>query len=198
MTTLANEIGDYPMLFPLLEVLDGEARYLRPSEAATEENRDHGVVAFRTHVLTAERCEESLPLVGSQPIPDAHSMLLYSLDSPDSGRKIGTQKSALRRFIRESPNSGEMQVDRAFGLSTDTQPTSPRYSIGRTSNYCSHRHRRALSPIDAQPLHLSDQGRPRQTQPSSSAIPATDYTFRLLESLKDVRTHRLFQSDRRG
>src|ERR1700676_2253209 len=77
-----------------------------------------------------------------------------------------------------------------------TQPTSPRYSM--TSNYCSHRHRRALSQIDAQPLHLRDQGRPRQTQPSSSAIPATDYTFRLLESLKDVRTLRLFQSDKRG
>jgi hypothetical protein len=112
VTTLANEIGDYPMLFSLPEVLDGEARYFRPSEAATEENRDHGVVAFGTQVLTAERCEESLPLVGSQPIPDAHSMLLYSLDSPDSGRKIGTQKSAVRRFIRESANSGETQVDR--------------------------------------------------------------------------------------
>jgi hypothetical protein len=48
MTTLTVEVCDYPMLFSLLEVLDGEASYLCPPEAATEENRNHGIVAFRT------------------------------------------------------------------------------------------------------------------------------------------------------
>lgn len=95
VTTLANKIGDDPVLFSLLEVFDGELRYLRPPEATTEQTRDHCVVAFGTQVLTAERCEESLPLVRRQPIPDAHAMLLYALDPPDSRRKIGAQKPAV-------------------------------------------------------------------------------------------------------
>jgi hypothetical protein len=61
VTTLASKIGDDPVLFSLLEVFDGEPRYLRPPEAATEQNRDRCVVAFGTQVLTAERYEESLP-----------------------------------------------------------------------------------------------------------------------------------------
>lgn len=73
VATLADEVGNYPMLLPLLEVLDGEPGYLRFPEAATEENCDHGVVAFGTQVLTGERRKEPPPLVGSQPIPDATS-----------------------------------------------------------------------------------------------------------------------------
>ena len=77
---------------------------------------DHCVVAFGTQVLTAERCEESLPLVRRQPIPDAHAMLLYALDPPDSRRKIGAQKPAVGSFVRQSPNRGKAQVDRGRGI----------------------------------------------------------------------------------
>ena len=86
LTTLANEVGDYPVLFSLLEVFDSEPSDIRPSESTTEENRDHCVVAFGTQVLSAERCEKSLPLFSSQPIPDARAVLLYTLDPADSGR----------------------------------------------------------------------------------------------------------------
>jgi hypothetical protein len=30
VTTLADEVRNYPMLFPLLEMLDGESGYFRP------------------------------------------------------------------------------------------------------------------------------------------------------------------------
>src|SRR5450759_4282482 len=89
VTTLAGEVCDYPMLFPLLEVLDGEPSYLCPPEAATQENRDHGIVAFRTQIVTTESCKQSLPLVSRQPIPNTHAMLLDALDPTDSGRKVG-------------------------------------------------------------------------------------------------------------
>ena len=43
-------------------------------------------------------------------------MLLYALDPPDSSRKVGTQKPAIRSFVGESPNGGKTQVDRGGGI----------------------------------------------------------------------------------
>ena len=89
MATLADKVGDYPVLFSLLEIFDGEPRCLGSPEATSEENGDHGIVAFAAQILTLEHREESLALFGSQPIPDPHAMLLHALDPPDSCRKIG-------------------------------------------------------------------------------------------------------------
>ena len=38
-------------------------------------------------------------------------MLFYALDPPDSGRKVGTQKPAIRSFVGEPANGGKAQVD---------------------------------------------------------------------------------------
>jgi hypothetical protein len=100
VTTLADKIGDNPVLFSLLEIFDGEPRYLRSPEATTEQNRDHCIIASGTQVFAAERCEESLPLFRSQPVPDVHAMLLYALDPPDSRRKIWAQEPAVGSFVR--------------------------------------------------------------------------------------------------
>ena len=61
VTTLANKIGDDPVLFSLLEVFDGEPRYLRPTEATTEQNRDHCVVAFGTQVSPPNAVRSRFP-----------------------------------------------------------------------------------------------------------------------------------------
>ena len=103
--------GVYPMLFSLLDVFDSEPGYLRSSEATPEENGDHGIVAFGTQAFSAERSEESLPLVSSQPIPDAHAMLLYALHPPDSSRKVGAQKPAVGSLVRQPPNGSETKAD---------------------------------------------------------------------------------------
>jgi hypothetical protein len=64
VAALADKIGDHPMLFSLLEVFDSEASNFRPSEAATEENRNHGVVTAAAQIHRVEHRKESLPLVG--------------------------------------------------------------------------------------------------------------------------------------
>ncbi len=60
--------------------------------------------------------ERSLPLVGSQPILDAHGMFLNAFDPPDSGRKIGAQKSAVGSLVCKPANGGEAQVDSGGGI----------------------------------------------------------------------------------
>ena len=77
----------------------------RPPEAAAEENRNHGVAAFGTQVVTTERGKESLALVNSQPIPDARSVFLSALDAPDSGRQVRTQKPTAGSLVREPANA---------------------------------------------------------------------------------------------
>ena len=58
-------------------------------------------------------------------------MLLYALDPPDSGRKIGAQQSAVGSFVRQPPNCGKAQVDRGrgiFGL-FETDPIACYHSV---------------------------------------------------------------------
>jgi hypothetical protein len=47
--------------------------------------------------------------------------------------------------------------------------------------------------MDAQPTHLREQRRPRQTEPGGCAMVAADHAIRLLENPKDMRALRLFQ-----
>jgi len=46
VAALADQIGDYPVFFSLLQLLYGKPSELRPPEPASEEDRDHGVVAL--------------------------------------------------------------------------------------------------------------------------------------------------------
>ena len=55
-------------------------------------------------------------MIGRQPIPDAHTILLYTLDPPDSGRKVGTQKAAIGSLVGKSANGGKPQVDSGGGI----------------------------------------------------------------------------------
>jgi hypothetical protein len=43
-------------------------------------------------------------------------MHLYVLDPPDSSRKVGSHKPAIRSFVRESANGGKAQVDSGGGI----------------------------------------------------------------------------------
>jgi hypothetical protein len=121
----ADEIRDHPVLFSLLEVFHGKPGHLRPPEAATEQNRDHGVVTSASYILATEHLKEPLTLIGRQPIPDAHAMLLYALDPPDSGRKVGTQKPAIGSLVGKSPNGGEPQVDSGGGIYLNPALSTP-------------------------------------------------------------------------
>jgi len=43
-------------------------------------------------------------------------MFLYALDPPDSGRKIGAQKSAVGSLVCKPANGGKAQVDSGRGI----------------------------------------------------------------------------------
>jgi hypothetical protein len=78
VAALANEIGYYPMLFSLLQVLDGEPGNFRPTQTASEEDSYHGVITHAAQIGGIEYGEESFSLLSSQPVSNAHAMLLHS------------------------------------------------------------------------------------------------------------------------
>jgi hypothetical protein len=46
MAAFANEIGNYPMLFSLLQISNREPCRFGPPESAPEQGGDHGVIAL--------------------------------------------------------------------------------------------------------------------------------------------------------
>ena len=63
MAAFTDQIGNHPMIFSLLDIIDVQSRYLRPPKATTEQNSDHCVIAFAAQILAATRRKESLPLI---------------------------------------------------------------------------------------------------------------------------------------
>jgi hypothetical protein len=57
VATLTHEIGDHPMLFPLLQIVNFQSSEFRPPEPTSEENGDHGVIASAARVAVIERFE---------------------------------------------------------------------------------------------------------------------------------------------
>jgi hypothetical protein len=113
VSALANEVGDYPMLFSLLQMLYGEPSHFCPPETASQEDSYHGVIAYAPQVGGIEYGEEAFSLVRSQPVAYAHTVLLDTFYAPDSRGKIRAKKpqsaasyaslriAARRKFIVE-------------------------------------------------------------------------------------------------
>ena len=129
----------------LLKMLERHGCKFRASQPASEEGRDHGVVAFTSHRAAIKDGEEPLALFARQPVTETHAMLFRSLYSADSGGQIRTQQPGICRFVRQSPNRREPKVD------------------GRCSVAC-------LFQIDA---IASDDG-PVESKPGLRAIPVNE------------------------
>jgi len=107
------------MLFSLLQVLDGEPGHFRPTQTASEEDSYHGVITHAAQIGGIEYVEESFSLLSSQPVSNAHAMLLHSFYPSDSCGKIGAQQATVRRLVCQPANCREAQVDcggRVMGL----------------------------------------------------------------------------------
>jgi hypothetical protein len=66
------------MLFSLLQVLDGEPGNFRPTQTASDEDSYHGVIMHAAQIGAIEHGQKSFSLLSSQPVSNAHAMLLHS------------------------------------------------------------------------------------------------------------------------
>jgi hypothetical protein len=63
-------------------------------------------------MFTVGRTPQFLRLLRGEPIPEPDSELLDALDASNAGGQIGTQKPAIRRFVGETADGPEPEIDR--------------------------------------------------------------------------------------
>ena len=110
MTALSDEIDNGPVLFSLLQVGEVQLNGFMPPQAAGEQHSQKGAVPFALQSLRIGRLPEGFALFGCQPVSQAHSQFLDALHSPDTGGKVGAQKTAIGGFVSE-PSHGTRGAD---------------------------------------------------------------------------------------
>ena len=70
---LADQVGDDPMLLPLLDGLQSESQRLAPTQPAAKQKRDHRVVAQSSEGRGADPVYQASALFCGQPVAEAHA-----------------------------------------------------------------------------------------------------------------------------
>ena len=92
MTAFADHIRKNPVFLSLLKMRERLCCKFRAPQTASEEDGDHGLVAFTSHCAAIKDSEEPLTLFARQPVTEEHAMLFRALHSADSGGEVRTQQ----------------------------------------------------------------------------------------------------------
>jgi hypothetical protein len=71
VTALSIQIGNHPVSFAVLDIFQLQSSSLCPSEAATDQDSDHGAVPLLFKSQCAKCADQSFALFGGQPVADA-------------------------------------------------------------------------------------------------------------------------------
>jgi hypothetical protein len=85
MPALSNEVGDYPVLVPELQILHPNTYRFGAAKPAAKKYGKDGTIAFPAQGLRTRSSQKCLPFFDSQPVPDPHTQLLCTLDPGDAG-----------------------------------------------------------------------------------------------------------------
>ncbi len=111
VTAFAYEISKDPVLFALLQILNGERGQFCPTQPATQENGNHSVIPDAAQRLPIKHLKQAPPLFGREPIPDPNPKFFDALYSANSCGQVRAEQAGVRGFIREAANGGEPKVD---------------------------------------------------------------------------------------
>jgi hypothetical protein len=80
-------------------VLDAYAGHFRSAGPAAEQDGNHGVVPRAAQGSTVERAEQSLTLIGREPVPEPYAVLFNTLYPSYTGGEIRTEKTGIGSFV---------------------------------------------------------------------------------------------------
>jgi hypothetical protein len=89
----------------------GRANNSGSAQAASNQHRDHRVIAQLTQGRRRSAVKKTPTLLRSQPVPEAHADPSHPLHAPDACRQFRTQEAGVGRFVGHPPNRGEPQVN---------------------------------------------------------------------------------------
>ncbi len=108
VTTLADQIGDDPMILALLHRLDRDGC---AAKATSEQHRHHSAIPLSAQRLLIEGAEETLALFGREPVAEAYAQPPHAFDAADAGGQFGAQQAGVGRLIGDTPNGSKSEVD---------------------------------------------------------------------------------------
>jgi hypothetical protein len=111
VTAFADELSKDPVIFALLEILNGERCQLRPAQSAAEENGDHCVIPDAAQGLTIKHLKQAPPLFRREPISRSELQVPDALYTTNSDRQVRAEQAGIGGFIREAANGGGAKVD---------------------------------------------------------------------------------------
>jgi hypothetical protein len=62
MAALANKIGNYPVLLPLLDILNSQRRHFGAPQTSAQENGERGIVSLATKTANVYGLQKTLSL----------------------------------------------------------------------------------------------------------------------------------------
>ncbi len=200
VTAFANEIRKKPVLFALLQILNGERCQFCPAQPAAQENGDHCVIPNAAQGLTIKYRKQAPPLFGRKPISDPNSKFLDTFYSTDSGRQVRAEQAGVCGFISEAANGGEAKVDgrrRVTGLFKEDPIASnygfverqPRLGTIPLDELPDGMVVRALRTLRGQTIEDGRLGLLQVGQPQNSLGRAPAFVFRHVAILAEARNN---------
>ena len=95
MTALSIQIGNHPASIPELNIFQLQGSSLRPPQATTDQDTDHGPVPRLLWSRCAKCADEASALFDRQPIADSNAEPARALYSANAGSQIGTQEATI-------------------------------------------------------------------------------------------------------
>lgn len=104
VTAFSNQISEYPVLLPALQVRDCHCCEFGTAKPTAQHHGDHGVISFAPECLTVESVQEQLALVDGQPVADLNPVLPDAFHASDAGSDIRAEETGIGGFICEPTN----------------------------------------------------------------------------------------------
>ncbi len=111
MTTLADQIGEHPVFFSLLQILNAQCCQFRATQSASQQHGDHGVISYSPEGVPVEYAEQTSSLLGGQPIAHPDAKLLGALDPANSGGEVRTEQTGISGFVCKAADRRQSEVD---------------------------------------------------------------------------------------
>jgi hypothetical protein len=89
MATLANKIGNDPMLLSLLDIFNRQRSQFGTPQTAAQENGERRIVSLAAETVTVYSPQKTLTLVRGKPIAYGHAQSFGALHTANPCRQIG-------------------------------------------------------------------------------------------------------------
>ena len=91
MSSLADQIDDGPVAFPLLNIFDLQVYQFGTAKAAAQKHSQDGAISFSAKGLDRWRIDQGSPLFCGEPVSEADTELLHAPHAFNSGGEFRAQ-----------------------------------------------------------------------------------------------------------